>query len=265
MEDPYMPKKAKVLRIVQETSDIKTFFLESVLPEHSPGQFVEVTVYGVGEAPISISSAYPEMVLTVKKIGSVTNAMFELKEGDFIGIRGPYGRGWPMNQAKRRNIILVCGGVGLPPLRPIIASRLAEKASESTILCYGARSPEDMVYTSELETWGKKGISINTTVDTCSIRWKGNVGVVTCIIDKVVKKDDNAICMMCGPPVMMKFASKMLLDKGFTKDQIYVSLERMMKCGVGKCGHCMAGGKYVCKDGPVFRLDELEKMPEKML
>jgi NAD(P)H-flavin reductase len=265
MEDPYLPKKAKILKIVQETSDIKTFHVASVLPEHQPGQFVELTVFGVGEAPISISSAYPEMILTVKKIGSVTNALFSLKEGDSVGIRGPYGRGWPMNQAKRRNVILICGGVGLPPLRPIIASRLSENAGESTILCYGSRTPDDMVYSGEMSEWAKKGISVNTTVDTCPMGWKGNVGVVTCIMDRAIKKDENAICMMCGPPVMMKFAAKMLLDKGFTKDQIYVSLERMMKCGVGKCGHCMAGGKYACKDGPVFRLDELEKLPERML
>ncbi|MFH0817629.1 MAG: FAD/NAD(P)-binding protein [Candidatus Micrarchaeota archaeon] len=265
MEDPYLPKKAKILKIAQETTDIKTFFLESVLPEHFPGQFVELTVYGVGEAPISISSVYPDMILTVKKIGSVTNALFDLKEGDCVGIRGPYGKGWPISQTNGKNVILICGGVGLPPLRPIISSRLAGKTSGSVILCYGARTPDDMVYREELEGWQKKGVSINTTVDTCPIGWKGNVGVVTCIIDLAIKKDDSAICMMCGPPVMMKFAAKMLLDKGFSKDQIYVSLERMMKCGVGKCGHCMAGGKYACKDGPVFRLDELEKLPEKML
>ncbi len=265
MEDPYLPKKVKILKIMQETSDIKTFVVESVLPEHSPGQFVELTVFGVGEAPISISSSYPAMVLTVKKIGSVTNALFELKEGDYVGVRGPYGRGWPMKELKRRNAILICGGVGLPPLRPIIYSRLLDKDSGSTLLCYGARTPDDMAYRGELEKLAKQGISINTTVDTCPMGWKGNVGVVTCIMDRAIKKDENAVCMMCGPPVMMKFASKMLLDKGFTKDQIYISLERMMKCGVGKCGHCMAGGKYVCKDGPVFRLDELEKLPERML
>jgi NAD(P)H-flavin reductase len=263
MEDPYLPKNAKILKIVKETSDIKTFYLENPMGEHAPGQFAEVTVWGSGEAPISISSASPELILTVKKVGSVTNALFELKEGDIVGIRGPYGRGWPMNQLKRRNLITICGGVGLPPLRPVIYSALADKGKVT--LCYGARTPEDLVYRDELAKWQAEGASVNTTVDTCGIGWKGNVGVVTCIMERAIKKDDNAICLMCGPPVMMKFASKMLLDKGFAKDQIYVSMERMMKCGVGKCGHCMAGGKYVCQDGPVFRLDEIEKFPEKML
>ncbi len=265
MEDPYLPKKAKILKIVQETSDIKTFYLENAIGSHLPGQFVELTVFGSGEAPISISSASGELTLTVKKVGAVTGALFELKEGDAVGIRGPYGRGWPMNQLKRRNVILVCGGVGLPPLRPVIYSVLADKPAQKPILCYGARTPDDMVYKEEVATWSKDSVSVNTTVDTCGIGWKGNVGVVTCIMESAIKKDDNAVCLMCGPPVMMKFASKLLLDKGFAKDQIYVSLERMMKCGVGKCGHCMAGGKYVCKDGPVFRLDEIEKLPEKML
>jgi len=264
MDDPYLPKKVKILKIIQETSDIKTFIVESVLPEHTPGQFVELTVYGVGEAPISMSSVYPDMILTVKKIGSVTNALFELKEGDYVGIRGPYGKGWPMAESEKKNVILICGGVGLPPLRGIVHSRLKEK-SGSTILCYGARTPEDMVYRSELEEWTKNGISVNTTVDTCPMGWKGSVGVVTCIMDRAIRKDENAVCMMCGPPVMMKFSAKMLLDKGFRKDQIFVSLERMMKCGVGKCGHCMAGGKCVCKEGPVFRLDELDELPERML
>ncbi len=263
MEDPYLPKKSKVLKIAQETSDIKTFYMENVLGEHAPGQFVELTVFGVGEAPISISGAPGELILTVKKIGSVTNALFELKEGDFVGLRGPYGKGWPMNQLKRKTLIAVCGGVGLPPLRPVIYSQLAE--GQNVILCYGARTPEDMVFREELSKWASKGVDVRTTVDTCGMGWKGNVGVVTCIMEQAIKKDDNAVCMMCGPPVMMKFAAKLLLDKGFTKDQIYISLERNMKCGVGKCGHCMAGGKYVCKDGPVFRLDEAERLPERVL
>jgi NAD(P)H-flavin reductase len=265
MQDPYVPKNSRILRITQETQDIRTFHLENVIGSHSPGQFVEVTAWGVGEAPISISSAQGELILTVKNIGSVTNAMFGLREGDTIGVRGPYGRGWPVDKLKGRNVILVCGGVGLPPLRPIVYHQLSQNPGTITTLCYGARTPEDMVYRSELEEWSRKGISVNTTVDTCGIGWRGNVGVVTCIMERAVQKDENAICMMCGPPVMMNFASKLMFEKGFGPDQIYVSLERMMKCGVGKCGHCMAGGKYVCKDGPVFRLDELGKLPERML
>lgn len=263
MEDPYIPKKSTILRITDETSDVKTFYLENVIGSHSPGQFVELTVWGVGEAPISISSQSGELILTVKKVGSVTNALFELKQGDTVGIRGPYGRGWPVELMGKKNVILVCGGVGLPPLRPIVYKSINE--SKSCILCYGARSPTDMVYRNELAEWERKGIAVKTTVDTCGIDWKGNVGVVTCIMERAIQKDSNAICMLCGPPIMMKFASKTLLDKGFAMDQIYVSLERMMKCGVGKCCHCMAGGKFVCKHGPVFRLDEIQNLPERML
>jgi NAD(P)H-flavin reductase len=265
MDDPYIPKKAKILEVIEETADIRTYKLENVIGSHAPGQFVELTIWDVGEAPISISSLPGELVLSVKRIGSVTGALFGLKAGDTVGVRGPYGHGWPMEKLSGKNIILVCGGVGLPPLRPIIYNFLKQRKNETLTLCYGARSPEDMVYRKELEWWAKQGISVNTTVDTCGIGWNGNVGVVTCIMEKAVKKDDNAICLMCGPPVMMKYASRLMVDKGFSKEQVYLSMENLMKCGVGKCGNCMAGGKYVCKDGPVFRMDELEKLPEKMV
>ncbi|MFH1448469.1 MAG: FAD/NAD(P)-binding protein [Candidatus Micrarchaeota archaeon] len=263
MDDPYIPKKSRILKITDETQDIKTFHIENIIGQYSPGQFVELTVWGVGEAPISISSSEGDLILTVKKIGSVTDALFRLREGDTIGIRGPYGSGWPIHLLKDKSVIVICGGVGLPPLRPVIhhVMNLGRKA----ILCYGARSPEDMVYRDELEHWKTQGIDVRTTVDTCGMGWKGNVGVVTCIMETAIKKDEGAICMLCGPPIMMKFATKLLFDTGFKKNQIYVSLERMMKCGVGKCCHCMAGGKFVCKHGPVFRLDEIENLPERLL
>ncbi|MCX6778114.1 MAG: FAD/NAD(P)-binding protein, partial [Candidatus Micrarchaeota archaeon] len=206
-----------------------------------------------------------KLTLTVKRLGRVTGALFEKKPGELVGIRGPYGNGWPMKEIKGKSVLVVAGGVGLPPLRPVIYEILRNRSNYGDVhLCYGARTPADLVFCDEMKEWAK-GINTHQTVDVCGAAWMGDVGFVAKLVDKHIKKEENLIALMCGPSIMMTAASKALLGKDCKKSQIYVSLERLMHCGIGKCGHCMAGGKYVCQDGPVFRLDEMEGLSESLL
>lgn len=264
--NPYTPFPAEIEEVRAETPDIKTFRLK--IPQeftYKPGQFVEVSVFGVGEAPISITSNPNRkgiLELSVKKIGAVSSALHNLEAGDFFYIRGPYGNGFPIEELEKKDVLFVGGGVGLPPLRSLINFMLDDRKSYGRIiLLYGARTRQDLAFKEELDAWSKgKHVEVHVTVDRGDDHWTGNVGVVPKLLDNV--RLDNAketYAVVCGPGVMIKFTVKGLLEKGFAEEKIILSMERMMKCGVGKCGHCGIGDKYTCIDGPVFKYSELKK------
>jgi NAD(P)H-flavin reductase len=256
------PTPTLITRVVRETSDTLTFELA---PERGhpfqPGQFNMLWLRGVGELPISISGdpARPErLVHTVRAVGGVSITMQGLKRGDWLGIRGPYGNAWPVEEARGQDVLIVAGGLGLAPLRPAIYHVLANRSQYRKVaLLYGARSPEDMLYRRELERWAEKDVWIQTTVDRRSLGWSGNVGLVTGLFKNLALDPDRTVAMVCGPEVMMRFAVRDLAALGLPHDRIHVSMERNMKCGLGLCGQCQYGPFHVCKDGPVFRFDRV--------
>jgi len=235
---------------------------------HLPGQFVEVSVFGVGEAPISVSSSPTRpgdaFELCIREAGSVTGALHRLSAGSTIGIRGPYGRGFPVEELKGRNLLFVAGGLGLVPLRSLIDYVVDNRGlfGEVTLL-YGSRTPTDMLFADELERWrASGGFRIETTVDLADGAWTGNVGVITKLFDYVDIDPARTVALVVGPPVMFRFVLKSILAKGVYESCIYLSLERRMKCGVGKCGHCQVDDVYVCQKGPVFPYTSLRKLQE---
>jgi NAD(P)H-flavin reductase len=261
--DPMLPAPYRIQRVRQETGD--TFTLE-ILPEDSsrrfrfsPGQFNMLYVFGVGEVPISICSDPNDVPLlkhTTRVVGTVTKAMRRLKRGEVMGIRGPFGSHWPVQEATGRDVVIVAGGIGLAPLRSALYRLMAERDKfHRIVLLYGTRTPEDMLYRHELEQWrGKFDLEIQVTVDRAASSWRGNVGVVTTMIGRAPFDPSNALAMICGPEVMMRFTVMELLKRGVAAERVYLSAERNMKCGVGFCGHCQYGATFVCKDGPVFAL-----------
>jgi len=273
----YAPQPVKIREIKQETNDTKTFQLSSREPDERssfrflPGQFVMLSILGVGEAAFSLCSdpEDEEIATTIRKVGRVTDAIFALKEGDVLGARGPYGAGWPMDEAKGRDVLLVAGGIGLPPLRPVITQIARHREDYGGLeILYGAKTPSDQVFTYEHERWRKMhDCRLLLAVDGVpeGVRWRHKVGVVTTLFDDMKTAGGNSLVMTCGPEIMMRFVVRGLLARGFSSDQIYVSMERRMKCGVGKCGHCQMGGTFVCKDGPVFSYRSIEALPDKVL
>jgi NAD(P)H-flavin reductase len=230
----------------------------------SPGQFNMLYVFGVGEVPISIS-AFPSASLrtgsgpdgsiahTVRDVGAVTSSLTRLKKGDSLGVRGPFGSTWPVDQAKGGDVVLVAGGIGLAPLRPVVYSILARRGDFGKVaLLYGARTPSEVLYPREIARWRNRGIEVQVTVDRAVDPWEGEVGVVTRLIPKASFDPQNCIAMICGPEVMMRFAITELQQLGVGDDRIYISMERNMKCAMSLCGHCQLGPHFICKDGPVF-------------
>ena len=270
-ENPYIPQLARIESIRDEAPNVKTFrlrFKDERLQESftfKPGQFIELTVFGYGEAPFSISSSPLEkeyFELTIRRMGTVTRALFKLGEGGTVGIRGPFGRGWPVEKMKGENVLIIGGGIGIAPLRPLIEYIIANRNSfGDVILLYGARTPKDIVYKKELERW-KGEIDVRVTVDIGDETWRGRTGVVTVLLDDVDVDPRETYSVQCGPPIMIHFVTKKLVEMGFPDDRILFSLERLMKCGMGFCGHCMIGSKYVCRDGPVFDYSEVKTLLE---
>ncbi|RLE79823.1 MAG: hydrogenase [Thermoprotei archaeon] len=270
--NPYIPKLAVIENIKDETPNIKTFrlkFLDEALQKEfnfAPGQFIELTVFMYGEAPFSISSSpfsTDFFEITVKKMGTVTSALMRKKTGDLVGVRGPFGRGWPLVEVRGMNILLVGGGIGIAPLRSAILFLLSRRRDYGDItLLYGARTPRDLVFKEELERWSEH-LDVRVTVDRGDEKWRGRVGVVTVLFDELELDPKETVCFQCGPPIMMYFVTKRLLEMGFPKDHIVVSLERLMKCGMGFCGHCTISGRYVCLEGPVFRYNEVKGFLER--
>ena len=267
--NPYMPIRARIEDIVEETSNIKTFFIQSSEPlSFEAGQFVELTVPGLGEAPFTPSSApavRERMEITIMRVGKVTERLHLMNTGDEIAIRGPLGQPYPLEEFEGKEILIVGGGVGLAPLRSLLFALFEDMdAYKKIIIRYGARTPGDLVYRKAIsEAWGKgDAVDLMLTVDEGDERWTGNEGVVTTILEKDKLSSDakNGVAIVCGPPVMMKFTTLKLLDLGYHPGNIYLSMEKNMSCGIGKCGHCRLGPYYACKDGPVFTYDKIESL-----
>jgi len=272
MKNPYIPRIAEIKNIRQETPDVKTF--QILLPkdssgeilEYLPGQFLEISLFGIGEAPISITSSPSrrDLEISVKRVGRLTESLHEAEIGDKIGVRGPYGNGFPINELKERDIIFIGGGIGLAPLRSLINFIFDKRENFGKIfILYGARTPQDLVFRDELQSWNEeKNTEVHVTVDREDEEWKGNVGVVPKLLEKIKPDLKNTMAIICGPPIMIRFTVKALMELGLRDEQIVFTLERMMKCGIGKCGHCNIGNKYVCIDGPVFSYAEMKDVPE---
>lgn len=268
-DSPMVPTAFVVRKVKRETQDTFTLELRGTRNGTKfaflPGQFNMVYVYGVGEVPISISGD-PEdtttLVHTTRAVGTVSSAMKKLAVGDIVGIRGPFGTSWPVETTKGKDVIIVGGGIGLPPLRPSIYSILRYRESYGKVhLLYGARTPADILFPKQLDAWRKgNAVQVHVTVDRSLPGWKGNVGVVTTLIPKIDFDPHNAIAMMVGPEVMMRFTAMELLKRGISPDDIYVSMERNMKCGIGLCGHCQYGPHFICKDGPVFAYSRIKEL-----
>jgi NAD(P)H-flavin reductase len=264
-----VPVPYRVLRVRRETPD--TFTLDLAAPDGGkfsflPGQFNMLYLFGVGEVPISISGdpAHPEILVhTVRAVGTVTKGICKLKRGDMLGVRGPFGSAWPVTAAAGNDIIIVSGGVGLAPLRPAISHILNNRGEYGRVaLLYGARTPKDMLYKKELAQWrGRFDIHVEVTVDAARPdEWRGNVGVVTTLIPRANFDPHRVTALVCGPEIMMRFTILELQKRGLRDDQIYISMERNMKCAVGFCGHCQYGPNFICKDGPVFRFDKVKEL-----
>jgi NAD(P)H-flavin reductase len=235
---------------------------------HMPGQFAEISIPGFGEAPISISSSPTRgdaFEMVVRRMGNVTGALHRMKAGDQIGVRGPFGTWFPVDAAlKGRDVLFVCGGIGLVPVRSAINYVLDNRDDYGRVtILFGTKSPSERLFLDELSAWDRRSdVEFMETVDKGDADWKGNVGVITTLLPKISIDPQQTVAIICGPPVMYKFAIWDLARLGVTAQSIYVSLERRMKCGVGKCGHCQVNGVYVCQDGPVFRLADIEGMKE---
>jgi NAD(P)H-flavin reductase len=266
--DSFLPVPALIRTITRETED--TFTLE-VHPERQssfdafePGQFSMIYVYGVAELPISISGDPAKtnaLTYTVRGVGKATNALVNSTRDDWVGIRGPFGRGWPMKAAQGKDVVIVAGGIGLAPLRPAIYHMLAHREQYGRItLLYGARSPRDLLFRKELQSWRKSPqTQFLTTVDYGGVSYRGHVGVVTTLFRRLRLDPAKTIAFACGPEIMLRYVTMDLEARGLSQDDIYISMERNMKCGTGLCGHCQFGSAFVCKDGPVFPFRAVSK------
>ncbi len=263
--EPMVPVTAKVLGVRRETPDTWTLSLEPDrpgLPAFRPGQFNMVYAFGIGEVPISISGdpARPErLVHTVRAVGAVTRALAGSRPGQVVGLRGPFGTAWPVEEARGRDLVVAAGGIGLAPLRPVLYHVLSNRADyDRVVLLYGARSRAELLYRRDLERWrGRFDLDVLVTVDRPDARWRGNVGVVTALFQQAAFRPEATVALVCGPEVMIRFTLLELEKRGVPDHRTYVSLERNMKCGVGTCGHCQLGPVFVCHDGPVFRTDRI--------
>ncbi|MBF0494013.1 MAG: FAD/NAD(P)-binding protein [Candidatus Omnitrophica bacterium] len=271
--DPlYSPMEGTILKTKQMTAHEKFFEIRLEGGKelgHLPGQFVIFSLFGIGEAPISVSSSPTKkdkstFEVVTRKVGVFTAAMHKLEPGDKIGVRGPFGRPFPIDDLKGNDLLFVAGGLGIVPLRSLIQFVMDKRRDfgEVTILL-GCREPKDRLFTNEIEEWGRMtDINYACTVDRADPEWKGNVGVITTLIPGVDIDLKRTYAVVVGPPIMYKFVIAELLKKGLSGDQIVISLERRMKCGLGKCGHCQINGKYTCQDGPTFIYSELKTLEE---
>ncbi len=249
-----------------ETYDTVTLMLRPAgvpIEPPRPGQFTMLYMYGVGEVPVSVSGFRPGglpgqvLVQTIRAVGAVTRALCAAAPGDMIGVRGPFGTDWQLHGADGRDMLVVAGGIGLAPLRPVLLTALAERARyDRVVLLVGARSPDDLIFTRELETWRRRGADVRVTVDHGNAGWKGQVGLVTRLIDGAIDDPDDTAAFVCGPEIMMRLCSEALVNRGVPASDIRVSLERNMRCGAALCGHCQLGPLLLCRDGPVVSFAE---------
>ena len=256
-----LPRVFRVVSNQVETEDTTTLELEpeTGLPLlFDPGQYTMLYVFGVGEVPISISGdpGRPDVLVhTIRAVGAVTRALVGLQPGDVVGVRGPYGSGWPVSEVRDRHLLVVAGGIGLAPLRPVLYDAAAHHDERGPLsLVYGARSPSDLLYQDDLMAWKTKpGFDVEVTVDVSDPDWHGDVGMVTGLLPRIPIEPGRTTAMLCGPEVMMKVVARALVSVGLASDDIHVSIERNMKCAIGVCGHCQFGADFVCWGGPVFR------------
>jgi sulfhydrogenase subunit gamma (sulfur reductase) len=275
MSNTYIPIRMSVERIVVEDPEryLRTFDLvfqndeDEKNFEYMPGQFCEWSLLGLGESPFGIASSPTEpgfLRFTVNRTGSVTNEIHHLRRGDVVGIRGPLGNWYPVEKFKGENVVIIGGGFAFTTLRSTIVYLLEHRNDYKDItVIYGARTPDLFIYREEITGWQKRDdIDVQLTIDNPMDGWDGRTGFVPAVTKEVAPSPDNAWVIVCGPPIMIKFTLPVLVDLGFPDERIYTSLERRMKCGIGKCGRCNIGPKYICIDGPVFSLAELKKLPE---
>lgn len=264
---PMVPTTCRIARVRRETAETVTLSLPAPPGTASflPGQFNMLYVFAVGEVPISFSgdpSRPEEIEHTIREAGAVTAALRRLRRGAVIGVRGPYGRPWPLDRVVGRNLVLVAGGLGLAPLRPAVLHILAHRHQYGDVrLLIGARSPGDLLYRRDLARWRARGdLRVETIVDRAGPDWKGRVGVVPALLADTPLTPDRTAVFVCGPEVMMRFTARELLERGLPDRDVYLSLERNMKCAIGFCGHCQYGPSFVCKDGPVVSLDRIRSL-----
>ncbi|MBG0792258.1 FAD/NAD(P)-binding protein [Methylocystis sp. H62] len=263
---PMAPSMTPVTRFIRESAEVFTFDLapERATP-FTPGQFNMLYAFGVGEIPISISGAADapdRLTHTIRAVGPVSAALGRLKAGDQVGLRGPFGVGWPVEEAKGFDVLLIGGGIGLAPLRPAIYWLLRHRAAYGRVgVLYGARTPDDLIFVSELEEWRKTpDFQLRVAVERAGPEWTGDVGYVTPLLSKLRYDPADAIAMICGPEVMIRATALALEDAGIADSRIFVSMERNMKCAIGHCGHCQFGPLFICKDGPVHRYDRVRDL-----
>ena len=276
-ENPFLPQLAVLDLVTDDIAEVKTFHwhfkdaaTQQLFQKFRPGQFAQVSVFGAGEFPASLPPSPTEhkVFFTVRQVGSVTAALHRLRPGDEFGVRGPYGNGFPMDDYAGRNLVFVAGGIGLIPLRSCIVYALNHRQKYERIqLFYGARVPRDLMYLADLREWGKSsGCECHLTVDRGDDTWQGPVGVVGNLFKKpgVQVPVENTTAFVCGPPIMFRFVIRDLAAMGFQDKDIVSTLERYMKCGIGKCGHCCIGVAYVCVDGPVFTYEQIKRLGEQI-
>ncbi|HVS85423.1 MAG TPA: FAD/NAD(P)-binding protein [Gaiellaceae bacterium] len=265
-----VPLAYTVARSRRENHDNWTLELEPVdaaIDPIGPGQFDMLYAFGVGEVPISNSGdpdRVPTLVHTIRAVGPVTKALCAARPGDVVGVRGPFGNQWPLHEAVGRELVLVGGGVGLPPLRPALYKALAHRDELAGLhVLYGGRTPRDLLFTRELEQWRARwDVTVGVTVDAGDADWRGNVGVVTKLIPGASFDPANSVAFVVGPEIMMRFTARALLARGLPPERIWISMERTMRCGIGLCGHCQLGPTLICRDGPIYRLDEITPLLE---
>jgi NAD(P)H-flavin reductase len=270
-ENPFQPIGAEIKRIKTESSDVATFTITFSDPQvqadyrFRPGQYNMVSLPGIGEAPISISSSpnnREEFDHTIRFVGRLTNVLSRLKVGDKVGVRGPYGSAWPLDEVKGKDVAVVIGGTGCACIKPAINILVENRADfKSAAVFYGAKNPPDLLFADQFEDWQNQGVELNLTVDKGrTLDWPFHVGVVTTLFDRLKAPSADSYILIAGPEIMMRFAVVDLLKRGFKRENLYLSLERRMDCALGMCGHCQLGPKYVCREGPVFTYQEIEHL-----
>ena len=270
MNNEYLPKKAIIEKIIQESSDTKTFLLclnhrAYGRLKYKPGQFLMLSLAGFGEAPFTFASIPGKdgrFQVSVRRVGALTNALHQFKEKDIVGVRGPYGNTFPLEKLKKKDLLFVAGGCGIAPLRSLIQYVFKHRKEYGKIeIIYGCRTPGDRFYRAEMESWqNNPDTKVHLTVDEPDEKWGGSCGVVCVLFPKIKLNPKTSFAFICGPALMIKFAIRDILKFGFKEPNIWASLERYMKCGIGKCGHCYLKGKYVCLDGPNFSYSQRKEL-----
>ena len=272
-ENPLLPYLATIQELIDLTPDVKLFRLELNDPDiresfdYKPGQFVFVSAFGVGESPFGITSVSHRKAgvdVAIRRVGTVTNALHQLEPGATVGVRGPFGNYFPLDDYKGKNIFIIGGGIGFAPLRPIITTVLDYREDYGDlVIINGARSPQDLVFAPEFDTWAESPkTKLELTVDAGDEKWTGKVALIPSVVSELKLSPQNAIAITCGPPIMIHFTLIELRKLGFADNQIITTLEGKMKCGLGKCARCNVGDKYVCKDGPVFSMEQISQLIE---